>query len=126
MYIQIVLARILGVVLLVTGLSVSSKKSIIAIVKESQQHRAFLWLSGLVALVLGCTLLGLYSTWNSGWYALITLIGWIAVLKGIAILLFPDATIKFYKKFKTEKLLSSAGIVVIILSIVLLWAGFVA
>ncbi len=52
---------------------------------------ALLYLSGMIAFVLGATLILIHNLWVSDWRIIITLIGWVALIKGVVLLIFPGA-----------------------------------
>jgi hypothetical protein len=50
---------------------------------------ALLHLSGLLALTLGFLLVTFHNVWVPGWTVVITIGGWLALVKGLMILAFP-------------------------------------
>ena len=123
MNITIVLAQIWGIGFIVFGLSMLfNKKWITVAVEEMVQNQGVMLLAGLVALIMGLTLVALNNIWTSGLPLLITILGWLTLLKGAVILLFPNFTTSYYKKMLTERALLLGGIVVTILGILLILA----
>ena len=57
----------------------------------------FLLISGFIALVFGVLIIEYQNTWNRDWTTAITIIGWIALIKGIGLLIFPRATASIYR-----------------------------
>ena len=51
---------------------------------------------------------------------LITLLGWLGLIKGTYILIFPNSTISIYKKFNKDGILVFGGILAIILGLLFL------
>jgi len=126
MNLTIVLAQALGIILTVSGLSMLvSRKSIIALIDELNRSRGLLWLAGYVALVMGALIVALNNVWDYHLQLLITIIGWIAVIKGAVILLFPNFTVSLYKKMVTNAVITLSGLVTLILGLILLYKGFV-
>lgn len=50
---------------------------------------ALLFVTGILTLVLGFLIVSFHNVWVMGWTVLITVFGWIALVKGILIFLFP-------------------------------------
>lgn len=50
---------------------------------------ALLFLTGILTLVLGFLIVAFHNVWVMGWTVLITIFGWIALVKSIWIFLFP-------------------------------------
>ena len=121
MIIPIVLAKVLGLICVFVGLSMFNKKNIEVILNELEHNRALLWLYGFVAFSIGLVVLSLFNSWGPGWMGWITLVGWLILLKGAIIMLFPDSMTAMYKKARV----SSAGLwacaIVILLGLYLLY-----
>ncbi len=126
MNITIVLAQIFGILLAVTGLSMLvNKKSMSAALTEAGQNQGFLWMLGFVALMMGAVFVVLSNVWNGGNMALVvTIIGWLILLKGIFILWFPSAAGSLYRKCTGGTALVWWGAIVFIVGLVLLYKGF--
>lgn len=53
------------------------------------KHPAFRWILAIVGIVVGFLLVTSPSRSNEGWSLLITIIGWIALVKGTFLLVYP-------------------------------------
>jgi uncharacterized protein YjeT (DUF2065 family) len=56
-------------------------------------------LSGILLFVAGLAILRVHNLWVKGWPVLVTLIGWAAVLSGLARMLFPTLIIQIAGRF---------------------------
>ena len=120
-----VMARIAGVMCVAISLSVFNRKSMSAIINELEGSRALFWFVGFVAALIGAISLAFYSTWSAHWPVLITILGWLSLLKGLAIMLFPGSTAhSFYRKFKDSGIVMFSGLISLIVGIILLYKGF--
>ena len=54
---------------------------------------------------------------------LVTLLGWLTVIKGAVIMLFPSSMMLFYRRFLSNHLLTYSGIYALILRGLLLFLG---
>lgn len=102
--------------------------------KDAYQHviedyagsRGLLLLSGLLALTLGFLLVAFHNVWVVGWALLITIFGWLALIKGLMILAFPG----FYtglsgRMKKSPGLMRVYAAIVLLLGVLFLVLGFV-
>ena len=116
-----VLAQVLGISFVVLGLSIFfHKKNTVAVVEELVQSKSFMWLGGVIALLIGAVMISLNNVWSSGLPLLVTIIGWLALFKGIFILFLPSLSVSFYRKINRKSTYILAGIVLFILGLVLL------
>ena len=126
MDIAVILAKFFGIFMLVIGLSALNGKYIAKIIDGLDKDRPLLWLTGLLTTLVGAASVALYDAWSSDWRVLITIIGWLCLIKGIALTVFPDESLALYKKFKIKGLMVFCGIVAILFSVYLLYLGFSA
>lgn len=126
MDISIFLAKALGVYLLVVsiGMLVHAKlfKSILTEVISS---KALLFLSGILALILGILLVLSHNIWQNNWQVVITILAWLALIKGIVRVLLPQFSIAKMKKLvKHNGFYYTASVVSLIVGIFLTYHGF--
>ncbi len=124
---SIAIAQFLGILLAVMGLSVvTDRKNIAAALEKTVQDRGFLWLWGFLILSMGAVLVVLNNIWASGLLALlITILGWLTLIKGAFLLLFPNSAVSVYKWANRDGILIFGGIVAFVLGLILLYKGFV-
>lgn len=58
-------------------------------VEDFFRSPALLYLGGTMALAVGLSILYFHNVWSSDWRVIITILGWLASLKGAHLLLFP-------------------------------------
>ena len=121
---SIVLAKIIGTTFIVVGLSLFNKKTLKAIIDESTKNRGFLWLSGLIAFIMGVVMISIYNVWAYQPKVIITIFGWTAILKGILIMVFPEYSINMYKKLLGSMLFSFSATIAILMGIVMWYISF--
>ena len=128
MNVPIVIAQFLGILFLGIGLSVVIDwKNLSAAIREISHNQGTLWMFGFITLCMGAVLIALNHAWTSGLALVITVFGWLALIKGLYLLIFPKSAIWLYEKCNTRGALLPGGIVACILGLVLLYAGlFVA
>lgn len=85
-----------------------------------------IYLGGFMALIIGFTLVTYHNEWVKSWEVLVTILGWLALVKGVGLLAFPTAFLNWSKSFAGSKDLGTLGFVVIVLGLVFGYFGFVA
>lgn len=128
MELSLYMAQLLGVVLVVVGLSLLLHTSFYQkMYKKIVQDEVMLIFSGILALVIGTVIVLAHNVWESSWVVIITLFGWIALVKGVLLLLLPSETAELTAKwFKGKGLLIFAGLFYLILGLVLGYFGWFA
>jgi len=89
---------------------------------------AVMYLGGIFAFAIGFLLITFHNIWVKDISVIITIVGWMALLKGISILVLPKLMMKTMDIFINEKtniLMIMAGFV-IILGTLFAWLGFFA
>jgi len=121
----ILLAQVLGIVFAVFGLSLLiNKKGVLALMHESVHQIGLLWVMGFMVLTVGAIILVLNNTWDSTLGSLITLMGWLSILKGFVLLCFPDWSISLYKKWSNSGMLNISALICFLLGLYFLYWGF--
>ncbi|MCX6702160.1 MAG: hypothetical protein NTX96_03140 [Candidatus Zambryskibacteria bacterium] len=119
MDITILVIKILGVYLVVSGLFLIIKgKTIPHLLKDFFDHPAIVYLTGIILIFLSSMYLIQYNIWNGTWQVLVTIFAWIVMLKGLAYIFVPqllsEASIK-----KSRSLFGVYGVVAIAIGLYL-------
>ena len=117
----VVISQVLGIFFVIAGISmvINSKGTNVAI-EASVENKGILWLWGLLALLMGATIVSLNNEWTSGLPLFVTVLGWIALIKGSFIFIFPGAAAALYRKFSSSGMIIICGIAAIVIGITLL------
>ena len=75
------------------------------------ENRAFGLAYGLMSLILGITSVLLHNVWELNWHVVITMFGWLALLKGIIVLAWPE--ISKNTRYETRVLTTRMALVVV-------------
>jgi hypothetical protein len=100
------LARLLGLYCIVISITMLSRRqAMLAIVTSCVQNRALLFLAEILGLAAGLAIVLGHNIWSSGLLALIvTLIGWVTLIRSIILLfLSPEAIGRFVKAVRYEQ-----------------------
>ena len=125
---SVLLAKLVGPMMLVLGLFVTfNPERIRRIGREFLDSDALIFMSGVITLPVGLAIVVTHNVWAADWRALITLIGWIAVIAGTARLALPDA-MKTVGEAMLEKplMIAAPGALMAIIGGYLSWQGYLA
>lgn len=94
--------------------------------KDFSTSSTDLFFGGLVCLAIGFPLITFHNIWTGGSTLIITILGWMTVVKGLALLMFPAQMMNFYKKVLVKGSKSYVSFGVLALGIILLYFGYFA
>ena len=114
MHIANKLAILAGSAIFVVGLSLFINPYVSMVMSDLVNNQGLLWVTGLITFVMGTVMLALYNTWSKSWRVLVTIIGWLAVIKGAVLMLFPQV-MTLYVNFLSNTTLILSGIYAIVL-----------
>jgi hypothetical protein len=115
--------------LLVVGASVLLQRAVfIAVLNDLIENRTALFMTGLVLLLLGLFVVLVHNVWNAGFLPLIlTLIGWLLVLRGLLSMFVPGHEIaRLVRLLKFDEFSWLYASAIVALGAYLTWAGFSA
>lgn len=81
-------------------------------------------LTGAASLAIGLLIIVDHNIWVPNWPVLITIIGWILLLKGLMSLFVPDAYVKMSRDMQGKVVYTLMCWVRLFVGIYLIWAGF--
>lgn len=121
MEISIFFARLWGSFYLVFGLLFIITRQLGRTI-EMTENKAFVISTGYITFLMGLVTVILHNVWTPDWKAVITVLAWMTLIKGIMKIGFPEQIHKQAQRFKKKQMFSAAFM--IILGISLLWVSF--
>jgi cytochrome bd-type quinol oxidase subunit 2 len=89
------LAGLIGPTLVAMAVALFLNDSVIAaMIGQAAQDYVLIFASGLITLVAGLAIVRAHNVWK-GWPAIVTIIGWLLILGGLARLFFPSQLAMF-------------------------------
>jgi hypothetical protein len=89
------LARLMGPVLLVVGLTVlANPRAFREMAEEFMASRALMFLAGFILMPVGLAVVLTHNVWTADWRVLITLLGWLTAIGGALRLFGPLIVVK--------------------------------
>jgi uncharacterized protein YjeT (DUF2065 family) len=117
------LASIFGPFLVITGLwMLLYSENLIKIVTSVKNTPACFYLMGVINLLICLTIISQYNIWNWDAAFLVTLLGWVLILRGILSLFVPQLLLKM--TMNNNKTIKLIGIIPFIWGIALCWFAF--
>jgi hypothetical protein len=117
------LSVLMGSAFVVVGISVFNKSYFNAVMADFVNSKGLLWITGFITFVIGMVIVALHNVWSADWRLLVTVLGWLTVLKGAIIMLFPSSMNLLYRKVLSKHLLTYSGIYALVLGVLLLFLG---
>jgi len=126
MDVSIFIAKIIGLVYVVIGLGMFLNGKYYKKMVDSMMKESSVWyFGGIVALIIGFLIVSVHNVWEFSWVVLVTIIGWMAFLKGLLLLMAPKWMMSMgmgiFKKFKSFSIL---GIIIVIVGLIFSYFGF--
>ena len=125
MEIATVLARFWGIVIIVLSAAMLVNRQLYRAMLDAKQDDHFVIVTGLISLVIGALQVSIFNVWEFSYLGLITLLGWLALIRG-AIRLAALGLAKSAVKEAEQKpvLLYSYMGVSVLLGLYLIYASF--
>ena len=123
----IFLSRLIGLFALVLSLAiVLHRKSFVEMASEMVHDRPLFFLVGLITLAIGLAMVLAHNIWSGGVLpVVITLFGWIQLIRGLILLLAPpDSLTSLFEKMNFEKVTIVAIAITAVLGVYLTYMGF--
>ena len=121
------LVQLFGLILLIAGVGLLHRqKTVMASVTKLAKDELAMFMWGMIALAAGLSVVLHINEWNGEWYeVLITLLGWIMVIKGALLVLLPASSWSgIIKKFNNPSAYWLKGLIMVVLGLYLCAIGF--
>lgn len=126
MALSILIAKIASVVYLSAGLgSIVSANYYRRLADDMFNNAALTYLMGFTAVIIGCLIVNYHNTWVKDWTILITIMGWLALIKGVLIITFPQFVQRVSDRIFKGRGLKTFPYVAISLGLLFGYFGFV-
>lgn len=95
--------QLLGIVYFVVGIGILINRDYYLRVFEGFiENPAIMYMGGFMSLVVGFLLVTFHNTWEASWSVIITIIGWLALIKGLTLFLTPQLFIRIIRVMKEK------------------------
>jgi len=122
---SILIAKIIGIIYFSFGIGILfNKKYYSKTFKNLLEDSTYLVLGGILAVIFGLLIIEFHNNWDENWTVIITVIGWIALFKGVFILAFPKSLNIFKPLFETDMFNKFLAPLIILFGIIFIYFGF--
>ena len=122
---SIFIAQLYGTICIVVGISILRNQSHFKkMMKDMMNNSTILYFGGVMALTVGFLIIKFHNVWESNWTVLITIIGWMALIKGAVLLIAPHS-MNNYVQYMQQRI-QFAGYFALGMGLVLAYFGFMA
>jgi hypothetical protein len=126
MELSILIAKIASVVYLSAALgAVFGRDHYRRVFDDSFKNAALTYFMGFTALIMGCLIVNYHNTWARNWTVLVTILGWLALVKGILIIAFPRFVESYSKLIFAGKGMQFFPYVAVFMGLLFGYFGFV-
>jgi len=123
---SVFLARLLGFYLVIIGLLYLSRRHFIQkAALEIFDQSSFIIISGVISLIIGLLIVVAHNVWIWDWPVVITVLGYLSLIKGIARLFIPGGNKKLALKCTQGSSPIFIGIICLIFGLFLIYEGFI-
>lgn len=128
MFYSVAIARVLGPLFLLVGLgaliNMGYMREMMDEFTKGKQHFCMIGL-GIVQFFFGMFLVTSHNIWVANWTVLITIIGWVSLIKGVLALLLPRVAMSMMVSLKGQSWwIPVAGVVAVVIGAVFTYFGF--
>ena len=125
---SIFLARLLGPLLLAVGAGILiNPKPFHTMASEVVRSVTLVYLFGLLDFAAGLAIVLTHNVWAANWRVLITILGWLMLIRGVVRILAPETIMGFAAKIIGNKqLIPISGVVTGVLGLVFCYFGYMA
>ncbi|MBN2307175.1 hypothetical protein JXD20_04270, partial [Candidatus Peregrinibacteria bacterium] len=127
MDLSIFVAQVAAIVYLSVGVGIFLNKKYYAKSMEGLlKDTGTMYLGGFIALIAGFALVTFHNDWVKSWEVLVTILGWLGLVKGVMLLAFPATFLKLAKSMVSAKNVNVMAFVAVVLGVVFGYFGFIA
>jgi len=123
------LGKLIGIFLIVVSVAMAlDKASLVEIITALIDDRALILIVGMAALVAGLAIVLAHNVWSGGVLpVLVTLFGWLLVIRGLVLLLVPTETfIAYFQMLRFDDLFYAYAGITLLLGLIFSYAAFSA
>jgi hypothetical protein len=121
---SIFLAKFWGLYLILVSLGLLFNRHNLKMVLHYYKDEEVPFLSGFILVVFGLLFVLTHNVWSFDWVGLVTLLGWLTLIKGIVRIWWPKETVRLMKGVKGTPTVTISLYVALIAGLYLAGSGF--
>ncbi len=120
------LAELWGISIVVVPLVLLIKPEYLKRLFLEIENETTMFFLGMVNLVIGVAMILAHNIWAQNWQVIITILGWVSLAKGLAVLFLPEYTKKQAKKMENAPFLPYVLVIMVFIGLIITYLGFTA
>ena len=120
------IAQVMGVFFTVVGVGILlNPMRMKNAMEEVKRNYLFPYFGGVTALFIGLLIVLNHNVWDGLLESLVSLVGWLSILKGVFMILLPQKTVSaMMEKFMGTQMTRFMGVVAVVLGLYFVYQGF--
>lgn len=112
---SVFLAKLLGPYFIIVAFGILFNLKIYQkIMEDFCKNSALIYLGGIMALFFGLLVVLFHNVWVASWEVIITIFGWLGLIKGIWLITFPNSVTKFSEAYQKNLTLLRIHLVIVL------------
>jgi hypothetical protein len=122
------IAGFIGPLLMAMGVAMLINRHLFPeMIGQLAHNYALIFLSGVLSLLAGIAIVRVHNVWSAGWPVIITVVGWLGIVGGVARMWFPQLAAPVAETFAANSTtLLIAGLVVLALGAFLSFKAYLS
>ena len=96
------------------------------IAEDLFSNSALTYVTGFITVIIGFLIVTYHNTWPKSWIVLITILGWLAMVKGICLIAFPQFVRTLSERMLTDSSAKIFSYAALCLGLLFAYFGFVS
>jgi uncharacterized protein YjeT (DUF2065 family) len=92
--------------------------------EDIYKNAGLTYMIGFLAVIVGFLIVHYHNLWGKDWTVLITIMGWLALIKGVLIIVFPKFIQRLSKSLLTDRALQIYPYVTLLIGLLFVYLGF--
>ncbi len=125
MELSLLLAKLIGLLLMLVASALLANRKNVALLFDIYSHPEAVFLTGILETVLGIVFVLNHNVWTLDFRGIITVVGWILLVRGFGRIFFPSRVTRTLEKFKKmQSVIMPLLIFVLLIGAYLTYMGF--
>lgn len=126
MNISILLAKFIGPFIIIIGMGLFVNLKVFSkIIEDFSKSPGLIYVIGLGTFIAGLAIVLFHNLWVANWRVIITIFGWVALIKGVWLVILPQTTVKITEEYlKNIRLVLMFWAIIVMVGIFLTLKGY--